>query len=184
MQRAAACLGIVALAAAMGAMVVGELVVRPGLEAQAGLVDLNLLTRIIAPVQLRCTEIALVGAVVLLGVAPYWLRSRLATTLALLTVASTGALRMAVLPSLYEAWSRVDRVALAPYEPLMRAEGLAEDAYWLGLGSITMLVLMGVLAGLHWIVPVPQRRMPHDTPTLSDDAHTTDETPVATTHAA
>lgn len=184
MQRAAACLGIIALAAALGALVVGELVVLPGLQAQAGLVDLNLLTRLVAPIQLRCTEIALVAAVVLVGVAPYWLRSRVLTTLALLAVAGTGALRLMVLPSLYEAWSKVDRVALAPYEPLMRAQGLADEAYWLGLGSITVLLLIGVVAGLHWVVPVPRRPDRLDTPTLSDDAGTTDETPVAAPRAA
>lgn len=185
MQRAAACLGIVALAAALGALVVGELVVLPGLEGQgAQLVDINLLTRLVAPIHLRCVELALVAAVVLVGVAPYWLRSRLATTLALLTVAGTGALRMVVLPSLYEAWSRVDRVAQAPYDRLQRAQDLADEAYWLGLGSITLLVLMGVLVGLHWMVPVPQRRRHTDTPTLSDEAGTTDETPVAAPRAA
>ena len=178
MQRAAACIGVLALAAALGALVVGQLVVLPGLEAQGALVDQNLLTRVIAPVHLRCVEISLVGSVLLLGVAPYWLRSRLVTTLALIAVTGTGALRMIMLPAVYEAWARVDRVALAPHDRFVRAEDLADEAWWLGLGSMTMLALMAVVAGLHWLVPVPRRRMP-DTPTLSDDAHITDETPVA-----
>lgn len=182
MQRAAACIGILALAAALGALVVGQLVVVPGLEGQGGqaaLVDPNLLTRLVAPVHLRCAEIALVGAVILLGVTPQWLRSRLATTLALVAVTGTGALRMIMLPAVYEAWSRVDRVALAPHDRLVRAEGLAEEAWWLGLGSMFVLGLMGVAAGLHWLVPVRRRGLPRDTPTLSDEAGITDETPVA-----
>lgn len=177
-QRAAACIGILALSMAFGALVVGQLVVLPGLEGQGALVDANLLTRLAAPVHMRCVEIALVGSVLLLGVAPYWLRSRLVTTLALVAVTGTGAMRMIMLPAAYEAWSRVDRVAQAPYERLVRAQGLTEEAWWLGLGSMAVLALMGVVAGLHWIVPVPRRGM-SDVPTLSDEAGTTDETPIA-----
>ena len=162
---------------AFGALVVGQLVVLPGLEGQA-LVDANLLTRLVAPVHMRCVEIAMVGSVLLLGVAPYWLRSRLVTTLALVAVTGTGALRMIMLPAAYEAWSRVDRVAQAPYDRLVHAAGLTEEAWWLGLGSMAVLALMGVVAGLHWIVPVPRRGI-FDVPTLSDEAGTTDETPVA-----
>ena len=102
---------------------VGQLVVLPGLESQHGLIDANLLTRAVAPVHLRCVELALVSSVLLVGLTPHWLRSRLATTLALLAVASTGILRMVALPSVYEAWARVDRVAQAPYDRLVRAEG-------------------------------------------------------------
>jgi len=182
-QRAAACIGILALAAALGALVVGQLVVLPGLESQHGLVDANLLTRLVMPVHLRCTEIGLVGSVLLLGVAPYWLRSRLVTTLALLAVTATGALRMIMLPAVYEAWSRVDRVVLAPHDRLVRAEGLTEEAWWLGLGSMAMLALIGVVAGLHWLVPIARRIVP-EAPTLSDEAGTTDETPVAKAAAA
>lgn len=179
MQRAAACIGILALAAALGAMAVGQLVVLPGLQSHGGLVDANLLTRVTAPIHLRCTEIALVGSVVLVGVASHWLRSRLGATLALLAVACTGALRLALLPSLYEAWARVDRVALLPHDRLVHAQGIADEAYWLGLGSMMMLVLIGVVAGLHWVVPVPKRQPSRETPTLNDEAGSTDENPVA-----
>ena len=178
-QRAAACLGILALAAALGAMVVSQLVVLPGLVSAEALVDLNLLTRLAAPIHLRCTEIALVASVILLGVASHWMRSRLATTLALLSVASTGALRLVMLPNAYEAWARVDRVARLPYDRLVRAEGLTEEAYWLGLSSITMLVLMAVLAGLNWVMPAKRRAEPRDTPTLDDAVGSTDENPIA-----
>lgn len=179
MQRAAACIGILALAAALGSLVVGQLVVLPALEHQFALVDANLLTRMVAPVHLRCTEIAMVAAALLLGVTPRWLRSRWMTTLALLAVTGTGALRLIMLPAAYEAWSKVDRVARAPYDRLVHAEGLTEEAWWLGLGSMAMLALMAVVAGLHWLVPVPRRGVPGETPTLSDEAGTTDETPVA-----
>ncbi len=181
-QRAAACIGILALAAALGAMVVGQLVVLPGLESQVALVDANLLTRMIAPIHLRFTEIAMVASLVLLAVTPYWLRSRLITTLALLAVTATAGLRLVMLPAAYEAWAKVDRVAQAPYDRWVRAEGLTEEAWWLGLGSIAMLALMGVVAGMHWLVPIARRGVPGDSPTLSDEAGTTDENPVA--HAA
>lgn len=179
MQRVAASLGTLALAAALGAMAVGQLVVLPGLEGHSGLVDANLLTRVAAPIHLRCTEIALVGSVLLVGLAPAWLRSRLAATLALLAVTGTGILRLVLLPSLYQAWARVDRVAQLPHDRLIHAQDIADEAYWLGLGSITMLVLLAVLAGLHWVVPVPQRKQSQNTPTVDDDARSTDENPVA-----
>lgn len=167
------------MAAALGAMAVGQLVVLPGLDSQGNLVDANLLTRVAAPIHLRCTEIALVGSVLLLGLVSTWLRSRLAATLALLAAMGTGVLRLVLLPSLYEAWARVDRVALLPHDRLIHAQDIADEAYWLGLGSITMLVMLAVLAGLHWVVPVPERKRPQDTPTLDADVRSTDESPVA-----
>ena len=160
-------------------MVVGQLVVLPGLESQHGLIDANLLTRAVAPVHLRCVELALVSSVLLVGLTPHWLRSRLATTLALLAVASTGILRMVALPSVYEAWARVDRVAQAPYDRLVRAEGFAEEAYWLGLGSIAVLLLMAVLIGVHWIRPTMPRPSRKEEPTLSDEATTTQDDAIA-----
>jgi len=178
-RRAAASLGTIALAAALGALAIGQLVVIPGLEANGALVDANLLTRLAAPLHLRCMEIALVGSVVLLGIAPYWLRSRLATTLALLAAAGTGALRVVLLPSVYEAWSRVDRVAQGPYDRLVRAEGLAEEAYWLGLGTIAVLLLMTFLVGLQWATPLAPRPRRRDTPMLSDEATTTHDDGIA-----
>ncbi|MCA9648372.1 MAG: hypothetical protein H6712_29485 [Myxococcales bacterium] len=179
MRRLAASLGILALAAALGAMSLVQLVVVPGLEAQAGLVDLNLLTRVLAPVHLRCVEIALVAAVVLAGVSPYWLRSKLASTLALLAVGGAGALRMALLPGMYEAWARVDRVAQAPFDRLLRAEGMADEVVWLGLGTIAVLVLMAGLIGLQWATPLLPRPPHRDTPTLSDEATTTHDDAIA-----
>lgn len=179
MRRLAASLGILALAAALGAMVLAQLVVVPGLEAQAGLVDLNLLTRVIAPVHLRSVEIALVAAVLLAGASPYWLRSRLATTLALLAVAGAGTIRLVLLPGVYEAWSRVDRVAQAPYDRLMRAEGMADEVVWLGLGTIAVLVLLAVVVGLQWATPILPRPPRRDTPTLSDEATTTHDDAIA-----
>ncbi|MEX1363600.1 MAG: hypothetical protein AB1Z98_10760 [Nannocystaceae bacterium] len=179
MRRAAASLGILALAASLGAMAVAQLVMVPGLEAQAGLVDLNLLTRVIAPVHLRCLELALVGTVLLAGVSPVWLRSRLATTLALLAVGGAGAMRLAVLPGVYQAWARVDRVALAPYDRLVRAEGLAEEAYWLGMGTLAVLLLMATVVGLQWAAPLMPRPPRRETPTLSDEATTTHDDAIA-----
>ncbi len=141
------------MAAAVGALAVGQLVMLPGLQAQPGLVDPNLLTRLMAPVHLRCVEIALVGSIVLMGVAPQWLRSRLATTLALLAVTGTGLLRMVTLPAVYTAWARVDRVAQAPRDRLVEAQTLAQEAGWIALASLAMLVMLGVLAGLRWAGP-------------------------------
>ncbi len=182
MQRAAACLGILALAAALGALVIGQLVAVPGLFSQGSLVDLNLLTRIAAPIHLRCAEIALCAGVVLLGVSSTWMRSRLGTTLALLAVACTGTLRLVLLPTLYDTWAQVDRVAQLPHDRLMRAQGLTDEVYWLGLSGITLLVLMAVLAGLHWVTPGSRRSTPSHTPTLDDAVGSTDENPIA--HAA
>lgn len=179
MRRFAASLGILALAAALGAMVLVQLVVVPGLQAQAGLVDLNLLTRVIGPVHLRGVEISLVAAVLLAGICPYWLRSRLATTLALLAVGGAGAMRMVLLPKLYDAWARVDRVAEAPYDRLVRAEGMADEVMWLGVGTIVVLALMAVVVGLQWATPLWPRPPRRETPTLSDEATTTHDDAIA-----
>ncbi len=168
-----------ALAAALGALAMGQLVVLPGLEAQTSLVDANLVTRLGQALHLRSVEIALVGAVVLVGTAPRWLGSRLATTLALLAVAGTGSLRLALLPDVYQAWARVDRVAGLPLDRLTQAQSLAEQAQWVAFGSIGALLALAVLAGLRWRPARPPRRATLDTPTLSDEATTTCEEPVA-----
>ncbi len=173
MVRAAACLGILALAAALGSLAIVQLVMLPGLEAQHALVDLNLLTRLVQPVHLRAVEITLIASVVLVGVAHPWLRSHLATTLALLAAGGAGLLRLLVLPDAYEAWARVDRVAQAPHDRLVRAQSLIEEAQWLGLATLAMLLLLAVLAGVQWTVPAPSPSRRRHTPTLSDEATTT-----------
>lgn len=156
-----------------------QLVVVPGLQAQNTLVDANVLTRITAPIHLRCVDIALIGSLLLLGITPLWLRSRIAITAALLSVAGTAALRFVALPEVYTAWSSVDRVAMAPYGRLVRAEGLAEEAYWLGLGTLAALLVMAAIVGWQWATPVWPRPAKRETPTLPDEATTTHDDDVA-----
>lgn len=168
-----------ALALALGAMAVGELIVVPGLVQQHGLLDANALTRVAAPIHLRCAELALLASMLVAGLSPYWLRSRVATTCALLAVAGAATLRLSALPTVYAAWSQVDRVAQAPYGRLVRAEGLTEEAYWLGLGTLAALLVLAAIVGLQWASPLPRKKPTPHTPTLDDAANTTQDDAVA-----
>lgn len=147
MGRVACCLGILALAAAIGAMAVGELVVVPGLQGASDLIGPNLARSVTAPLHLRCAEIVFGAAVVLALAVPRWLGSRVATTVALLVIGCAAIERFVILPELYEAWSRVDLVAMRPAPRVADAQALAERARWLDLGHATLLMILVGIAG-------------------------------------
>jgi hypothetical protein len=156
-MRPAAYLGRSALATAMGAVLVGELVVVPGLANQAHLVDANLATALTGPLHLRIADIVLAATVVLAAIAPRWLGSRLATAAALLTVATAAVYRL-VLPAAYGAWSRVDRVAGRPVDRLLEAERLTDQAHWMALSLLLLLL------GLTWLATAQPSAQPSSQP--------------------
>mgnify|MGYP007032564521 FL=1 len=144
-MRPTAFIGTLALATALGGVLLAELVVVPGLELQAHLIDANLAKALTGPLHLRQAEVVLASVLVLAAVVPRWLTSTVATTAALLSVALAAGLRLALLPSVYTAWSRVDRVAGRPVERIVEAERLSDLAGWLSLATLL------VLGGIAWI---------------------------------
>jgi hypothetical protein len=143
-MRLAAFIGTLALATALGAVLLCELVVVPGLATQTHLVDANLATALTGPLHLRMGEIVLAAALVLAAVVPRWLGSRRASALTLLTLFVAAVQRVFVVPAVYAAWSRVDRVAGRPVERLLEAQRLTDQAHWV---AAAMLLL---LTGLAW----------------------------------
>jgi hypothetical protein len=145
-MRPLASLGILALATALGAVILGELAIVPGVASQTHLVDANLATALAGPVHMRIGEIALAATFVLAAVVPRWLGSRRATAAALLAFGSMVLYRIVLLPAVYAAWSRVDRVAGRPVQRMLDAERLADQAQWVALAVVVCL------GGLVWMV--------------------------------
>lgn len=147
MERLAAFVGVLGLLAAAGALVVGDLILVPGLSAQPVLLDPNLATSVTEPVHLRCAEVALVGTVVLALAVPRWLGSRFATAAALLAVGCAGLSRAVLLPQIYTAWGHVDLVARRPLAQLGQAKELAEQGQALhAVLGMLLLVVVGFIA--------------------------------------
>jgi hypothetical protein len=155
-MRPAAFIGTLALATALGGVLLAEMVVVPGLELETHLVDANLAKAIAGPLHLRSLEVVLAAVIVLAAVVPRWLASRLATTAAVVSVAIAATLRMFLLPAAYAAWSRVDRVAGRPVERILEAERCSELASW----AAAALVL--VLLAVAWLATTATRRVTAD----------------------
>ncbi|MEM6993739.1 MAG: hypothetical protein AAF721_24710 [Myxococcota bacterium] len=147
MDRVATFVGVLGLAAAAGALMIGELVVLPGLTGPSVLLGPNLATTIAGPIHLRCAEVALVGTIVLALALPHWLSARFATAAALLAIGFAAFNRLVVLPTVYEAWGKVDLVAARPLARLTEAEALAEQATWMSAGlAVCLLTVAGFVA--------------------------------------
>ena len=182
MGRVACSLGILALAAAIGAMAVGELIVVPGLRGASDLVGPNLARSMTAPLHLRCAEIVFGAAIVLALAVPRWLGSRVATTVALLVIGCAAVERFVILPELYEAWSRVDLVAMRPVERVADAQALADRARWLDYAHAALLALLVGFAG--WRHGASQRGTRAGTNDAPDrPSHETTSAPVPATMA-
>lgn len=144
MDRLAACLGLLAAAAALGALAVGELVLVPGLGAATGYVDANLAKSLTAPLHLRCAEIVLVASVVTALASGRMATSRAATTAALGAVGCAALYRMVLVPRLYAAWARADLVAGRPVARIADAEQLAGHTVLLAasIGALVAAVVV------------------------------------------
>lgn len=136
---------MLALGLALGAIVLGHLILVPQLQADTSLVDPNLARALAEPLALRSAELALAASVMLAIVAQRWLRHRAGTTLALVAVGITGADRFGVLPRLQDAWGRVDLVAMRPELKVTAAEQLSQ-IHQLTLAALVVVLL--ALAGL------------------------------------
>lgn len=141
-MRAATALGQLALAVALGALVVGYGVVLPLLDGGTELVDANLARAIIEDIALRL-GLVITGACGLLVIsARAWTQSRLASSLALCAFALAGIDRFILMPRMYQAWSRVDMVAMRPLDRVAEAGQLTNGHYWVLLA--VALALVGV----------------------------------------
>ncbi len=140
-------LGLLAVATALGALVVGRAVVLPEM-AQPELVDANLAKALSAPLHARLAEVVLAAHLVLVGVGGRWFGARWPTTIALLLVGASGVHRFLLLPALYTAWSRADLVAGRPVEHVAAADRL----------QLQELALVAVMVILHCTILIAASR--------------------------
>jgi hypothetical protein len=141
--RPAACLGLVVVATALAALVLGRFVVVPMLAHSHLLVDANLARALAEPLHLRLAEIGLGATLVTFVVVPRWTRSKVAAALAMVLVVGTALWRALLVPALYAAYARVDLVAGRPVDRLQELERL-EDLE--GAIVSAMALLLGALA--------------------------------------
>jgi len=142
--RIAACLGLLAFATFLVALVIGYGVALPGL-ASSSLIDANLGKALAGPLGLRLAEILVGAGVVMAMTVPGWLGSRAASCIALLLTGAALAHRLLLLPHLGRLWARVDLIAGRPVDTLAEAQRWTQHQEWLLLGMGALLV---VLAGL------------------------------------
>ncbi|MGB1275237.1 MAG: hypothetical protein ACPG77_05755, partial [Nannocystaceae bacterium] len=106
-------IGVLALAAALGSLLVGYGVLLPSLE-QAALIDANLSHALAQPLYLRVGVLVLLASIALAAVVPKWSPNTRATPVALALAGAAAVHRLFILPARGEAWARVDAVAQRP----------------------------------------------------------------------
>jgi hypothetical protein len=131
-------LGLLALAAVLGALAIGYGMILPWI-AQAPLVDANLARALTGPLALRLGDVLVGAAAVLVFTTPRWIASKVATTAALLLAGAALAHRLLLLPHLGRLWARVDLIALRPVDTLAEAERWTHHQH-------SLLLCMGLLA--------------------------------------
>ncbi len=151
MRSLAALLGTLALALALGSLVVGHFVLIPALGSNA-LIDANLARSLAEPLALRCASVVMVACAALALLVRPWLRHTLALSLGLIAVAIAGLDRVALLPRMQAAWSRVDLVAGRPVDRVVEAQQLQQ----LHEGALALLAL--VLVGMLVVASFPRLR--------------------------
>jgi len=137
-------LGVLALAATLGAVLVGYGVLLPGLQ-HAALIDANLSHALAQPLYLRVGEIVLVASIALAAVVPKWAPTKRATPVALALAGAAAVHRLFILPAQGEAWARVDAVAQRPMEAFQAAQSWSDYHV---LMTVVMTALLLVLVGL------------------------------------
>ena len=144
-MRAATVFGLLALAIAIGALVVGRLILLPGLGQHPELIDANFAKALAQPLHLRQAEVILAAHLVVAALARHWLGTKWGTTLGLLLVGCSAAQRFLVLPALYAAWSRADLVAGRPVDYILQAQRYDFFELLLVAAMVTLqLVMLGV----------------------------------------
>ena len=136
-------LGVTALGLALGAIVVGQLLLVPLVAGQTQLVDANLARALAEPLARRSAEVTLGACLVLAACVPRWLNHRLGTSLALIATGIAALDRLVVLPRVHAAWQRVDLVAMRPVERLAPARELTRMHH--GALAAALIVLVAVI---------------------------------------
>ena len=146
--RPSVLIGHLALALALGAIVVGHLLLIPLLCANTALVDANLARALSEPLALRCGELVLAGCVLAALASKRWLAHRAGLTLSLVAVGVAAIDRLVLIPELHQAWGRVDLVAMRPLARIEVAEQLTL-VHQASLGAMVVaLVGLGALAAI------------------------------------
>ena len=145
-MRPAALLGLLACATALGALVVGRLVVLPEIGTQTPLVDANLAKTLSGPIHARLAEVILAAHLVLAAIAGRWFAARWPTTIGLLLVGASALHRFVLLPALYAAWSRADLVAGRPIDELVTADRLELQELALTAAMVVLHAIMLIMA--------------------------------------
>jgi hypothetical protein len=145
--RPAACLGVIVVATALAALVLGRFVVVPMLAHGHALVDANLARSLAEPLHLRLAELGLAASLIAFVLVPRWTRSRVAAALAVVVVLGTALWRALLLPALYTAYSRVDLVAGRPVDRLQELERL-EDIESAAVSAMALLLVALAWAAL------------------------------------
>jgi hypothetical protein len=135
-------LGILALALALGSLIVGHLVLIPMLAGDTSLIDANLARTLAEPLAIRCATLLALACVALAVLAKPWIDNTVALSVSLIAVAIAALDRLALLPRVQAAWSRVDLVAGRPIERVEEAQQLQQTH------EIALLLLLCALVAL------------------------------------
>ena len=155
MRSLPALLGTLALALALGSLVVGHLLLIPALAGNTDLIDANLARTLAEPLALECATLIGFACVALAGLAKPWLKHTLGLSVSLVAVAIAALDRLALLPRMQAAWSRVDLVAGRPVERVREAEQLQQTHEIALILLLVALVSLVVLATWQRAKPAP-----------------------------
>lgn len=146
--------GIASLGLALGAILVGQLILVPLVAGNTALVDANLARALAEPLTLRAAELTIGATVILAALAQPWLRHRVASSLALLAAGIAACDRLVLLPELHGRWGRVDLVAMRPLDRIAEASQLSLVHHAALAVVLLLLLALSVIAAL----PAQRRR--------------------------
>lgn len=161
-------LGLLACAAAMGAQLVGRVVVLPELAAQSNLIDANLIVSLSEPLHLRLAEVVLAAHLLIAASAGRWLEARWATSVALVLVGLSGLQRFVILPAMYGAWSMADLVASRPIEHVLTGDRMQwQDNMLVAVMTLLQLAILVAAARMMRAVKAAPEAPAIEPPTLA-----------------
>ncbi|MFV8750556.1 hypothetical protein ACNOYE_08380 [Nannocystaceae bacterium ST9] len=142
MRSLPALFGTLALALALGSLVVGHLLLIPALAGDTSLIDANLARTLAEPLAMKCATLLLIACALLAIVVKPWLKHTLGLSVSLVAVAIAALDRLVLLPRLQAAWARVDLVAGRPVERVSEAQELQQTH------EIALILVLVGLVGL------------------------------------
>lgn len=142
-MRTAKLIAHLAIAIALGTLLVGRGLILPALDQSGGLIDANLAKSLAKPLHFRIAEVSVAAVLVLTSIAHRWL-GRWATTMSLVALGTTAIHRWVLLPSLYGVWAKADLVARRPLAPLETAATLQTQELMLIATTVTLLLALTI----------------------------------------